>query len=824
MGRGAVGRPPDKMSAGFGYRSRQSNRRDSSGFESLGEENKALPSASGSPDTRAADKAASGRDGQVQPQSALKILQQQLESFQAHRQKTLENVIMVQSEISGILNKKISDINISKFNSNNLCLSSTPINTSMPGEYLEASNFKKQVHIHNRSGTSHCPETDFNAICRNMTAGEDISHEHLLKYKTVGKLEKHAQIYRNKTILAVNNDHELKSAKNLSPPFFVGMETQERTSLREIQSYESPKILSKAEDEGDEHLTESMSFSSKNLRDKRKKTDRHELSYTSELPSSPNFVCGKDNDSGYLSEQDLTEKAIDVSNEDFTFKSISELENNQNAAQMSFGKCSNSELLMEDSFVDKMQFKVLSKLTKDQFLIQKHTEDRQTDKQKEVFSLNQEFQNCEDLEFYDANVVSGDYAKKMRLLQLSVRESEHIQKNVVNFERENTDLKNQLKPLTDIIHSLTEQNSNYQKQIKDLQDEKNNFQGRLVKSEGDCKECLKEVKRLMKKFKELQQQKASLEEKQDHLSAQNQHMMQEISDFQKKDQQAQENLAFFTKEKNDLIVALASMEKQVSIIHEENKALEEKICQVTDKNSFLENALEEKQKEIQRLKEKAKTAVSDREALLMRMQSLDEEKRKLGETLQEALKDKEVLQKELGDAQHDKAHSREKLLTECNSAKVEIRVLKTKLSNMERECERLTGVITGGTENNWVLKQQAHEYKQDALECKNKIRQLREELLLMENRMRNAENEREVLKFEAHRLHKDNVSLKDQVTALINAQSKQRFYSERQHGNGQLADPTGICEEISRYQHISFIHRVSGNSWQTPSIIPSKKL
>lgn len=682
---------------------------------------------------------------------------------------------------------------------------------TQPGEYPEVPNFKKQLHLHNRSSTNHCPETNFNSVCRNITASEDLSHEQLLKYKAVRKLEKHAQTFQNKTILAVTNDHELKkSAKNISPPFFVGMETQERISLREINSYDDPKVLDKSEGEDDEHLTESVSFSSKNLKDERKKTYRHELSYTSEFQSSPHFVCGKDNDSGYLSEQDLTEKALDMSKEDFKFKRISELENSPSAAQTSFGKYSNAEVLMNDSAVDKMQFEFSSKLLKDQFLFQEHIEDRQTDMQKQVFTLNQGFQNCEDLEFCGANIVSGDYAKKMRLLQLSVRESEHIQKNVVNLEHENTDLKNQLKPLTDIIHSLTEQNSDYQKQIKDLQDEKNNVQGRLVKSEGDCKECLKEVKRLLKKFKELQQQKASLEEKQDRLYAQNQCMMQEIQDFQKKDQQAQEDLVFSTKEKNDLIVALASVEREVSTIQEGNKALGKKMCQVTGKNTLLENELEEKQKEIQRLKEKEKTAASDLDALLTRMQSLNEEKKKLDETLCEALKDKDVLKKKLGEAQRNKAHAGEELLAECKSAQVEIGVLKTNLSNMERECERLRGVIAAATEGNWVLKKQVHEYKQDALECKNTIRQVREELLLMENRWRNTDNEREVLKFEAHRLRKDNVNLRDQVTALINAQSKQRFYSERQQGNSQPADPTGICEEISRYQHISFIHRVSG--------------
>ncbi|XP_049560246.1 coiled-coil domain-containing protein 110 [Orcinus orca] len=56
-------------------------------------------------------------ENQIQPHSALKALQHQLESFQALRIQTLQNVSMVQSEISEILNKNIIEVENPQFSS-----------------------------------------------------------------------------------------------------------------------------------------------------------------------------------------------------------------------------------------------------------------------------------------------------------------------------------------------------------------------------------------------------------------------------------------------------------------------------------------------------------------------------------------------------------------------------------------------------------------------------------------------------------------------------------------------------------------------------------
>ncbi|XP_060634609.2 coiled-coil domain-containing protein 110 isoform X2 [Anolis sagrei] len=827
MGRGARGRTRGEMRVGVGYRSLPSDQR---GNPREGE--KRLPStlSSRSQDPRAADESASGRDGQAQPQSPMKILQQQLESFQALRQQTLQNVSMVQCEINGILNKNIIDMKSSEFDPDDLCLTSTPINIAMPRRYQEASHFKKQLHFDDRSCTSSSTKTDSSTLFGDTVIEENIPHHNLLKYKAIGKSEDHVQTPRNKPILSLNNDHELKNYMNdISSPSFISFKADDRTPLKEYKSYDDskvPKVFHKFDDEDNECLTESVSFSFKDMQQESKRDPRHEPSYIFDFQNTRN-VCSKDNDSGYLSEQDLTEKAMNMPNEELKSRRISEAEgssdkshdamdssqeNNQNATQAPYERKYNKETLMKECALDKLQLNFLSKaVVRDNLLLPEHIEDSHVEKEYQLLSSNNELQNGTGLEFCDAYPVPDELGGKVRLIQTPAKESEHAQKKMMNLEHENIDLRNQMKPLTDIIQSLTEQNIKYQKQIKDLHDDKNSIQERLVKSEGDCKECLKEVRRLLKKCKELQQQKATLEENQDQLYAQNQRIVEDINDFQKKDQKTRDDLAFFTKEKSDLIMALGSLEKQVATFQEENQTLRENIGQLTGTKTLLEKEHGEKQMEIQKLKENEKVTMSNLESLLNEIQSLKDEKLKLEETLQEAFKAKEVLKKDLLEAQSKRTDAEGKLLTECKTAKLEMGILNTNLSNTERECRRLGTVVASITEDNWLLKKHLHEYKQEATEYKNKIRQLSEELLLMENEMRSAENERDVLKFEARRLQKNNANLRDQVIALFNEQYKRRFRSQNQRGNYPFANPAEICDEISSYQHISLMHNQPGH-------------
>ncbi|ETE68992.1 Coiled-coil domain-containing protein, partial [Ophiophagus hannah] len=655
-----------------------------------------------------------------------------------------------------------------------------------PREYQEALYFKKQLHPDKKSDTSHSSENKFSSEFKNRI---------LNKYKAIGISENHTQESRNKPVLSLNNDDDIKNFANSTfSPSYIGLGSENMTHLRLLKDYNEHKPSTVFHNyEGEESFSDNVS-PFKDLKEEDKKATRHELSHILELQNS-NSVCGKDNDSGYLSEQDLIEKIVDMSNYDFKLR-FSELEGSTDEFQTVTSSSSenyqstlktackdkykNKEHHMKDSAIDKFQINLFSKVLKKN--------------ETQLLKSNQEFQNYVDLEFSDINSVPDDYAESRRLLHLPLGESDHGQKKEMILHE---DMKTQMKPLADVIQCLTEQNSKYQNQIKELHDENNNLQGKLVKSDGDSKECLKELKRLLKKCKELQQQKLALEEKQDQLYDQNQRIMRDVNYFQKKDQKAQESLAIFSKEKSNLIATLGSLENKVLVLQEEKKTLGDEMCQLKKEKQLLGKELGEKQNEIQKLKENEKIAVSDMEAVLRMLQSFKDEKLNSDKTLHVALSSQKVLEKELQDAQTDRVQVEEKLLTERKNAKIESGVLKTTLSNTERECDRLRTMITTVTEDNKVLKKQLNEFKEETYECKHKIRQLSETLLLKENVTRSIENERDALRFEAQRLQKNNANLKEQVTTLANEQYKQECKSRSQKKNDFSLDSTQICEEIS---------------------------
>ncbi|KAL8207348.1 UNVERIFIED_CONTAM: hypothetical protein K2H54_054934 [Gekko kuhli] len=664
-----------------------------------------------------------------------------------------------------------------------------------------------------------CPETYPNKIFGDPVTDGSVPHHILSKYQSAGKAQAPDQKPREKAILAFKNDHNVKnSASNISSPPWVGFKTEASTALSEIKSYAGSKDSMAFHAGENEHVLESVSSSFRDMKAGNGKTPRHELPYTFEVQNTSAILYGKGNDSGYLSEQDPTEKAIGMSKEDFKSKRISELEDsvdglhiamvslkdsNQTAVQSDTeNKNQNKEFFVKGNMFEKLQVNFLPK-TEDKSFILEHTVERKKDNQLQMLDTKPVFQKEKVLESCDIDAGSDSYCKKSRLLEMSPKEPEPLTKKAVDLQSENIDLKKQMKTLTGIIQSLTEQNSKYQIQIKELHDEKSNIQERLVKSDRDCKECIKEVKRLLKKCKEFEQQKITLEEKQNQLYAQNQSIMQNLDDFQKKDQEAHENLAAFTQEKGDLLVALGTLKSQITPLQEERNVLEEKVSHLTVAKNMLENELEEKQKEIQQLKENEKTRQSSMEAVLRMTQSLQEEKFELEKTLQESTDLRKVLQKELEEAQRERAKAEEKLLNECKNTRIETGVLKTNLSNMKGECERLSAVVGGLTEDNRALKKELHEYKQEVAEYKARMRKLSEELLLMDNKMRSMENERDVLQFEVNRLHRNNGSLRDQVSFLFNECNKPRYNSRGRRPDGDPADPTGICEEMSSFQHIS---------------------
>ncbi|KAM7167756.1 coiled-coil domain-containing protein 110 [Macrochelys suwanniensis] len=779
------------------------------------------------------DNYTSGTEGQIQPQSALKILQQQLKSFQALRQQTLLNVNMVQSEISEILNKNIIDVKTPQCSPDKLPMTCTPPEMAMPTGSPETPLSKKKFNLDKKLCTAQSVEANSNIIFGNVVSDVNISHQISLKAVATGKIENSVEPVKNKTMIALKNDCKLKDYAKYE--CFLPCTNLEAESMmppnEKVILDEALVPLLKYSDEL--HLIDNFSYSIKPLKQELQKSHEQELAHSF---GHPNISCSQSNVFDDMSEQDqenlsseklhvdLKSREISKSEESADslhvalvslkrnnlslgqeFNKDSECDSSQNSSHIT--TCStqtdtetenkNKELHSTDSGVGTFQLNVISKTVKDKLLMFDHIEKLQKEKEKQLHIINQRLLKIGNQNFYE--IRADEYTAKMEELQNSLKDSKHLQKKVMELENENVTLKSKIKPLTVIIRSLRERNSQYEKQIKDLVEEKKSMQVKLVKSEGDRKECIKEVKKLLKKCKELQDQKKTLEGERSQLCTENQCMMQAFDDFKINNQKAQGNMIAVTNEKDKLFAELESLQKESSVLQEANQKLEIKTSQLAKEKNSLEKELEKNQTEIQQLKEKENVTKSEQETLLLIMQSLKDKKLDLEMTLQECANARQTMQKALEKVQSDKAYTEEKLLTKLQNTKAERDILKTNLLNMNREWENLSTVVANITENNQVLKKELHEYKQNTSKYENNIRRLNEDHLLMENHLRTIENERDVLLFEFRHLHRDYVNLRDQITVLVNEQSKHSYISGKEKYHSMYS--TEICEEISDYRY-----------------------
>ncbi|POI25983.1 hypothetical protein CIB84_010267, partial [Bambusicola thoracicus] len=384
------------------------------------------------------------------------------------------------------------------------------------------------------------------------------------------------------------------------------------------------------------------------------------------------------------------------------------------------------------------------------------------------------------------NKADPEYDGEIEALHKPLKNSEHLQKRVSYLQNENPLLRNKVKPLADTIQSLKEKISKYDVKIKDFTKEKST-QIQLVKSPEGNEECVKEVKSLLRKREELQNQEIILENNQ-HRNG-NKDTIQALHDFQIRNEKLEGKMTAGTCDKGRLSVMLESLKHKCSNSQETNKNL----GQLTEEKSSLEQELEGKQSEIQQMKEKKTVTKSELETPSQLMQTLAEKKLNFEISLQECSNTKQMLLKDIEKVQSENVYMEKKLMTESRNAKADIDLLKYNLITANK---RLSTVITDIIEENQLLKRELNKYREYASKYENDIKKLSEECLLLENQLWTIENERDIAQLEFHRLHKDYVHLRGQVTALVWAQKKPSSSSGTMQNDFDSEHSTRTCKEI----------------------------
>ncbi|XP_048186477.1 coiled-coil domain-containing protein 110 [Perognathus longimembris pacificus] len=750
-------------------------------------------------------------ENHIQPQSALKVLQHQLESFQALRMQTLQNVTMVQSEISEILNKSIVEVESPQFNSEKTLVFSPFTEKDLPLEKQEKSLPVENIHHFEDSKALHSMEEKFssnnvNGLSQSVTSPCQIHFKDILTPENL-----RTSTDNSASSITISSSEKSDTLKNYSkihsflPTIPQNMISQSGTDL-----LEKSKVAEQFLKHGFCENLDDICFSIQHMKEELQKSQERELALTNELQSLKTdtnmYTNGKFNLSPIQKEQMnfVKEGNIDTNlNEDLKLKRISELEALVNKllplrdtvskfhvsfcrkcrklskSEMHWGRRNekNKDIPLTSKNITDLKFHARFPKHTLSFLDQRKHEVKDLERQPFVVTPGPTL--FENERTSSVNSVAECVAK-IQYLQNYLKDSMHVQRKVTELENENRNLKTKMKPLIYTTQSLIQKIEIYEKQLTNLVEEKNAIHSRLLKEEEDSKECLKEFKKLISKYNVLQSQNKILEEKNCQLSLEKQQMLDALEQLKSKDHKTQNDMALVHNENNRMSIEMEAMKTNILLVQDEKDVLEKNAYHLLKDKTSLENELKENQLEMMQLKEKEKLAKTEQETLLQMLETLKHEKLNLETALEDSTAARQRMEREIENVQTYQSTAEENFLKEIKNAKAEASIYKNSLSEMSKECEMLSKMVREIKTDNQILKGELKKHTQENTKFENSISRLTEDKLLLENYVRSIENERDTLEFEMRNLQRDYLNLSDKICSQHNDLSKMTYASRRE--------------------------------------------
>uniref|UniRef100_A0A8C2VKW2 Coiled-coil domain containing 110 n=1 Tax=Chinchilla lanigera TaxID=34839 RepID=A0A8C2VKW2_CHILA len=790
----------------------------------------------------------SDSENQIQPQSALKVLQHQLESFQALRMQTLQNVTMVQSEISEILNKSIIEVESPQFSSEKNLLFSThtekdleewsirdedkeiPILKTLkdPIEKQEEILSMEKIHHFEDSKALHSVEEKFSSNNVNSPS-RSTNIPSQIHYKDTVILENLKPSTDNSASNIIMNPSEksdvLKNYNNIYS--FLPTVPQNVMTPANTIILDKSKITVPFLKHGFCENLDDICHSIKQMKEELRKSHNRELALTNELQTLKTDTNIQSNDKHDLSPTDKEkfnfseEKSInDNLNEDIKLKRIAELEAlvnkllplRQTVSKFHVHFCrkckklSKSEIhrgkknekkykdfpitgknITEIKFQPRVPRYTLSSLDQ--------TKCELKDKEAQPFVVKQGSVLLENEKTSKFNSVTEQCVAKIQYLQNYLKESMQIQKKVTELENENLILKSKMKPLILTTQSLIQKIETNEKQLKNMVEEKNTIQSKLIKTEEDSKECLKELKKIISKYNVLQGQNKMLEEKMNQLFLEKQQTIEALDQLKSKEHKTQSDMVIVNNENNQMSIEMEAMKTNILLIQDEKEMLEKKTHQLLQDKSSLENELKERQLEIMQLKEKERLAKTEQKTLIQIIETVKNEKANLETALQESTAARQMMEREIENVQTYQSTAEQNLRKEIKNAKSEASIYKNSLSEISQECEMLSKMVMEIKTDNQILKEELKKHSQENIKFENSISRLTEDKVLLENYVRSIENERDTLEFEMRNLQREYLSLSDKICSQHNDLLKMAYIPRREKFH---LDNYDTCQDISK--------------------------
>nr|XP_039324341.1 LOW QUALITY PROTEIN: coiled-coil domain-containing protein 110 [Saimiri boliviensis boliviensis] len=749
-------------------------------------------------------------ENQIQPQSALKVLQHQLESFQALRMQTLQNVSMVQSEISEILNKSIIEVENPQFSSEKNLVFGTHIKKDLPIENQEENpSMEKSPHFED-SKTLHSVEEKLsgdsvNSLSQSINVPSQRHFEDTLTPGTsTDNLSSNMMIHPSENSDILKNYNNLYRCLPTVPQ--NGMSQADRVTL------DKSRITVPFLKHGFCENLDDICHSIKHMKEELQKSHDREVALTDELQilkTDPNVQSsGKYNLSPLHQEKIgfIKEENVDGNlNEDTKSKRISELEalinkllpfretvskfhvnfcrkcKKLSKSEIHRGKKNeknNKEIPITGKNITDLKFH--SRVPRYTLSFLDQTRHEMKDKERQPFLVKQGSIIFENEKTSKVNSVTEQCVAKIQYLQNYLKESVQIQKKVTELENENLNLKSKMKPLIFTTQSLIQKVETYEKQLKNLVEEKSTIQSKFIKTEEDSKECLKELKKIISKYNVLQGQKKTLEEQNLQLSLEKQQMREALDQLKSKEHKTQSDMAIVNKESNRMSLEMEAMKTNILLIQDEKEMLDKKTHQLLKEKSLLENELKENQLEMMQLKERERLAKTEQETLLQIIETVKDEKLHLEAALHESTAARQIVEREIENIQTYQSTAEENFLQEIKTAKSEASIYKNSLSEIGKECEVLSKMVMEMKTDNQILKEELKKHSQENIKFENSINRLTEDKILLENYVRSIENERDTLEFEMRNLQREYLSLSNKMCSQHNDPSKTTYISRRE--------------------------------------------
>ncbi|KAM5264330.1 LOW QUALITY PROTEIN: coiled-coil domain-containing protein 110 [Ctenodactylus gundi] len=765
-------------------------------------------------------------ENQIQPQSALKILQHQLESFQALRMQTLQNVSMVQSEISEILSKSIIEVESPHFSPEKNLLSSTctekdleectgrdenkelvlkPLNDPM--EKQEEILSKEKIHHLEDSQTLQSMEEksssdNVNSLSQSINIPSQIYFNDILTPDNLKTLADNST--SNIIINSIENPDMLKSYSNLYsflPTVPQNMMSQAHRVMLNKSKFTVPFLKHGSCENLDE-----ICLSIKQMKEELQKSHDRELVLTNELQTLKTDTNMQSNGKYNLSPiSPIKEETIGNLNEDIKLKRIAELETIVNKllplreavpkfhvhfcrkckklSKSEIHKGKKNEKNNKDIPItckNITDLKIHSRIPRHALSFLDQTKPEMKDKEGQPHVLKEGAVLCENEKTSKVSSVTEQCVAKIQYLQNYLKESVQTQKKVTELENENLTLRTKMKPLILTTQSLVQKIETYEKQVKNLMEEKNAIQSKFIKTEEESKECLKEFKKIIGKCSVLQGQNKALEEKNSQLSSEKQQVLEALDQLKSKEHKAQNDIAVINNENNRMGIEVEAMKTNILLLQNEKEMLDKKTYQLLKDKNSLENELKENQLEILQLKEKDRLAKNEQETLFQIIETIKDEKQCLETTLQESTAARQVMERGMETLRTYQSTAEENFLKEIKNVKSEASIYKNSLSEISKECEMLSKMVAEMKTDNQILKEELKKHSEENIKFENSISRLTEDKVLLENYVRSIENERDTLEFEMRNLQREYLSLSDKICSRHNDLPKMPYISKRE--------------------------------------------